>query len=158
MSSTEKFSRDLVKGRIAETIFEQMYRDTGNFTVLEFGYEKIVPELVQGGYSEHDDIVDTLRTAPDFAVIDMRKKHVRLIEVKFRSQIRPNEILAVAERMRKNWNPSYLFVASLSGFYFGSIEDIINARGYINPLEFDEISAKIQQKYLDILREFEGAK
>lgn len=153
--STQQFSRDLVKGRIAETVFEQMYRDTGNFTVLEFGYEKIVPELVQGGYREHDDIVDTLRNAPDFAVIDNRKKHVRLIEVKYRRRYLTEETLATAERMQKTWNPSYLFIATLNGFYFDSIEDIISRNGFISPLSDDEVPAEIRQKYLSVLAEFE---
>lgn len=154
--NTAKFSRDLVKGRIAETVFEQMYRDTGNFTVLEFGYEKIVPELVQGGYRERDDIVETLRNAPDFAVIDNRKKHVRLIEVKYRRRFLSEETLATAERMQKTWNPSYLFIATLSGFYFDSIEDIINRKGFITPLADDEVPVEIQEKYLAVLREFEN--
>jgi len=155
MTSTAKFSRDLVKGRIAETVFEQMYRDTGNFTVLEFGYEKIVPELVQGGYKEHDDIVDTLRNAPDFAVIDNRKKHVRLIEVKYRRRFMPEETLATAERMQKTWNPSYLFIATLGGFYLDSIVDIIQRNGFISPLADDEVPAEIQENYLAVLKEFE---
>lgn len=154
--STEKFSRDLVKGRIAETVFEQMYRDTGNFTVLEFGYEKIVPELVQGGYRERDDIVETLRSAPDFAVIDNRKKHVRLIEVKYRRRFLSEETLATAERMQKTWNPSYLFIATLSGFYFDSIEDIISRKGFISPLSDDEVPESLQSRYLEVLREFES--
>lgn len=145
----------LVKGRIAETVFEQMYRDTGNFTVLEFGYEKIVPELVQGGYRERDDIVETLRNAPDFAVIDNRKKHVRLIEVKYRRRFLSEETLATAERMQKTWNPSYLFIATSKGFYFDSIEDIIRCNGYITPLKHDEISKEIQERYLEILNDFE---
>jgi len=153
--NTAKFSRDLVKGRIAETVFEQMYRDTGNFTVLEFGYEKIVPELVQGGYHERDDIVETLRNAPDFAVIDNRKKHVRLIEVKYRRRFLSEETLATAERMQKTWNPSYLFIATLSGFYFDSIEYIIQRNGFITPLSDDEIPKDIQEKYLAVLQEFE---
>ena len=33
------FARNLVKGKIAETIFAQMLRETNQFTVLEFGYE-----------------------------------------------------------------------------------------------------------------------
>ena len=153
--NTAKFSRDLVKGRIAETVFEQMYRDTGSFTVLEFGYEKIVPELVQGGYRERDDIVETLRNAPDFAVIDNRKKHVRLIEVKYRRRYLAEETLATAERMQKTWNPSYLFIATLGGFYFDSIEDIIQRNGFISPLADDEVPTEIQQKYLSVLTEFE---
>jgi len=32
------FSEKLIKGRIAETIFEQILRDAGRFTVLAFGY------------------------------------------------------------------------------------------------------------------------
>lgn len=40
------FARNLVKGKVAETVFAQMLRSTGAFTVLEFGYEKIIPELV----------------------------------------------------------------------------------------------------------------
>jgi hypothetical protein len=44
------FARNLVKGKIAETIFAQMLREAGDFTVLEFGYEKVIPELVQRGY------------------------------------------------------------------------------------------------------------
>jgi hypothetical protein len=67
----------------------------------------------------------------------------------------PHEILAVAERMRKNWNPSYLFVASLNGFYVGSIEEIINARGSIDILGYDEVPKDIQNKYSKILKEFE---
>jgi hypothetical protein len=37
------FSKNLVKGRIAETLFEQMLRDAGCFTILSFGYEQIIP-------------------------------------------------------------------------------------------------------------------
>lgn len=87
MKPSEKFARNLFKGKIAETIFAQMLRETRQFTVLEFGYEKIVPELVQQGYSERNGLVETLRTAPDFAVINKEKREVRLIEVKYRRHI-----------------------------------------------------------------------
>ena len=66
----DKFARNLVKGKIAETIFAQMLREVRSFTVLEFGYEKIIPELVQQGYDENNIMLETLRTAPDFAVIN----------------------------------------------------------------------------------------
>ena len=42
MSKNITFARNLVKGKIAEAIFAQMLRETKEFTVLEFGYEKIV--------------------------------------------------------------------------------------------------------------------
>jgi len=68
------FARNLVKGKIAETIFAQMLRETKEFTVLEFGYEKIIPELVQQGYHDDNPMIETLRTAPDFAVINKRTR------------------------------------------------------------------------------------
>jgi hypothetical protein len=81
MQTPIDFTRHLVKGRITETIFSQMFRQSGKYTVLEFGYEKIVPELIQGGYVEHSRIIETLRTAPDFAIINNELKAVRLVEV-----------------------------------------------------------------------------
>nr|HPR10636.1 hypothetical protein [Candidatus Saccharibacteria bacterium] len=107
-----------MKGKIAETIFAQMLRETGQFTVLEFGYEKIIPDLVGQGYEENDALVETLRTAPDFAVIDHNSRSVHLVEVKYMRVINAAYVLKDAERMHKAWNPSYLFIASLQGFYF----------------------------------------
>ena len=70
------FARNLVKGKIAETVFAQMLRSTGQFTVLEFGYEKIIPELVEQGDDLNNEMVETLRTAPDFAVINKKTKEL----------------------------------------------------------------------------------
>ena len=85
MKSNEvSFARNLVKGKIAETVFAQMLRSIGQFTVLEFGYEKIIPELVGRGKGENDEMVEALRTAPDFAIINNKTKKVHLIEVKYR--------------------------------------------------------------------------
>ena len=91
-----KFARNLVKGKIAETVFAQMLRSTGEFTVLEFGYEKIIPELVGRGSGQNDEMVEALRTAPDFAVINTKTKEVHLIEVKYRREFSDNDILRIA--------------------------------------------------------------
>ena len=155
MATNEQFARSLVKGKIAETIFAQMLRETGQFTVLEFGYEKIVPELIQQGYSESNGLVETLRTAPDFAVINKEKREVRLIEVKYRRQVRSDDILKIAQRMHALWNPSYLFIASLEGFYFDEVHKIVERNGEIRPLKHPFISDETQQRYLQILIDFE---
>lgn len=150
-----EFARRLVKGKIAETIFAQMLRDTNEFTVLEFGYEKIIPELVQRGYGDNSPMVETLRTAPDFAVINQKTKEVRLIEVKYRSTMKDGEILEVADRMAQSWNPSFLFIATLDGFYFDEVAKIIKNKGKISRLKHPQISEELQSKYLDILINFE---
>jgi len=150
------FAKNLVKGKIAETIFAQMHREAGGFTVLEFGYEKIIPELVQQGYSENNLTIKTLRTAPDFAVINQKTKNVKLIEVKYMRILNLSYVLFDAQRMRESWNPSFLFVATLDGFYFDSIEIIIKNKGKISRLKDPQISLELQNKYLKILTDFEG--
>ncbi len=156
MSDGITFARNLVKGRIAETIFAQMYRETDRFTVLEFGYEKIIPELIQHGYQENNVMIETLRTAPDFAVIDQLNKEVKLIEVKYRRQMKASEILSTAKRMSESWNPSYLFIATLEGFYFDSIRDVIENEGEITPLDDRIIASSVQKNYIKILQDFES--
>lgn len=150
-----KFAINLVKGKIAETIFAQMLRETREFTVLEFGYEKIIPELVQQGYDENNIAIETLRTAPDFAVINQKTKEVRLIEVKYQRLINYDYVFGYAKKMSQSWNPSYLFIATLDGFYFDEINDVINNEGRITPLKHPQISDDIQAKYIKILTDFE---
>ena len=150
------FARNLVKGKIAETVFAQMLRSTGQFTVLEFGYEKIIPELIGRGKQQNDEMVEALRTAPDFAVINNKTKEVHLIEVKYRKSVRKSDMLSIAKRMSESWNPSYLFVGSEDGFYFGNIKEIIKAKGKIALLEHPQIPAKTQEQFLAILNDFES--
>jgi hypothetical protein len=155
MSNHKNFARQLVKGKIAETIFAQMLREAGGFTVLEFGYEKIIPDLVAQGYEENNNIVETLRTSPDFAVINHNNHDVKLIEVKYMHTIDANYVLKDAVRMHKSWNPSYLFIATRSGFYFGEISSIISNNGAIKPVDYDMVSEELQNDYLKLLQEFE---
>ncbi|MFA5360241.1 MAG: hypothetical protein WC349_04775 [Patescibacteria group bacterium] len=153
--SNINFARNLVKGKIAETVFAQMHREAGEFTVLEFGYEKIIPELIQQGYKENNGMIETLRTAPDFAVIDQRTKRVKLIEVKYKRLLNTAYVFENAERMSKSWNPSYLFIATLDGFYFDEINKIINNKGEISRLKNSHIPEDLQKQYLQILKDFE---
>lgn len=151
------FARNLIKGRIAETVFAEMLRHSGEFTVLEFGYEKVIPELTQSGcIREDNEMIETLRTAPDFAVINRKTKEVHLIEVKYQRTLKSKYILEAAEKMHNSWNPSYLFVATLDGFYFDNIEDIMKNKGNISPLIHPQIPEEIQKEYLKIIQAFEA--
>lgn len=149
------FTKQLVKGKVAETIFSQMFRQSGNFTVLEFGYEKVIPEMIQQGYNENSPMIETLRTAPDFAVIDRETRQVKLIEVKYQRFLNSNYTLKAAQRMSQSWNPSYLFIATLNGFYMDEITNIIKNHGEITPLIHPKISSDLQKDYLQILIDFE---
>lgn len=153
--SNVNFTRQLVKGKIAETIFSQMFRESGNFTVLEFGYEKVIPEMIQQGFNESNPMIETLRTAPDFAVIDRDTRQVKLIEVKYQRSLNPEYTLRAANRMSQSWNPSYLFIATLDGFYMDEIANIIKSDGNIAPLTHPKITNSLQNEYLQILKRFE---
>ncbi len=150
------FARNLVKGKIAETVFAQMLRSTGQFTVLEFGYEKIIPELVGRGKGKNNEMVEALRTAPDFAVINNKTKEVHLIEVKYRHNFSNSAVLSIAKRMSASWNPSYLFVATVDGFYFGEVREIIKRKGKIDLLNHPQIPKSTQESFLKILNDFES--
>ena len=154
--SNIKFARNLVKGKIAETVFAQMLRETRQFTVIEFGYEKMIPEMIQQGYDEKNDMIETLKTAPDFAVINQKTKKVKLIEVKYMKELNNGFALKHAKRMSKSWNPSYLFIATQQGFFFDEISNIIDNNGETPTFSYGQISEDVQNKYLKILKDFEA--
>ena len=134
-----------------------MFRASGKYTVLEFGYEKIIPELVQYGHSnsESSGVIDTLRTAPDFAIISKETKLVHLVEVKYRHAMNNLEIKKCAEKMHESWNPSYLFVASQDGFYMDEIGTIIDNNGVVSELMESIITKSDQEQYLKVIKDFE---
>lgn len=149
------FSKQLIKGRVAEMIFEQMLRDAGGFTVLGFGYEKILPELARRQHSiEAEKTMEIIRRAPDFAVIKHENNKVYLVEVKYMREVKEEYVKDAAEKMIASWNPSYLFIVSPDRFYFESAESVVRNGGKIESLGSETIEAGLQKKYLDLLNNF----
>ena len=149
------FSRNLVKGRIAEILFEQMLRDTGYFTILAFGYENILPELAHRQNDVHaQETMEIIRRAPDFAVIDNESHEVYLVEVKYMMRPTVEKIIAASKRMFESWKPSYLFLATPDGFFFDKASDILEKKGIISSIDNPKIPKELQDKYREILNEF----
>lgn len=148
------FSRDLIKGRIAEVIFEQMFRESGQFTILRFGYEYTMPELAQYRRTLKKEVVEDISNAPDFALISQSKKELYLVEVKFRMNPRKDDLKKIAETILKRWDPSWLFVASPHGFFFDSCRTIIQNNGEMGPLFDKWVTRESQREYLKLLDEF----
>lgn len=150
------FTKELIKGRIAETIFEQMFRGSGRFTILKFGYENTSPELAQYQHLlKNNKILDKVRHAPDFLLITQDKTEAYFIEVKFRSTINHLQISETANQVLEQANPSWLFIATPKGFYFDPCNTIINNKGNINKLSESWIPFPIQKEYLALLNMFE---
>jgi len=149
------FSYNLVKGRIAETLFEQMLRDAGCFTVLSFGYENIAPGLMSRQASiKAEETMEIIRRSPDFVVIDNKNHEVHLVEVKYMKRLKKEYVFPIAEKMYGSWKPSWLFLATPKGFYFSKVSDIVERKGDIFELTTTQISKKLQLKYLDLLNRF----
>jgi len=155
MSDHIDFSRKLLKGKIGEMIFEQMMNETGMFTVLPFGYENVLPELAQHQHDmKAEEAMEVIRRAPDFVVINNDTHDVYLVEVKYRSRISADDNLFEAERMFRSWKPAYLFLVTPHGFYFDSAKNIIHKKGVIESLGTEHFSKELQEKYIDLLKEF----
>ncbi len=164
-----KFTDNLLKGKIAEIIFEQMLRSIQSrkengelenvFTVLHFGYEHILPELAKNkDIKKRANItLDAIRTAPDFAIVNNKTKEVSLVEVKYRKKLDKDDILSVAKHMEKSWVTAKLFIATPDGFYFDDIKDIIENNGKIQKFSHPDIDYKTQQQYLKLLNKYENS-
>jgi hypothetical protein len=149
------FSRQLIKGRITETVFEQMIRSEGRYDVIPFGYEHTVPTLAQYQHlSAIRRVMDKIADAPDFALVLNDKKEVYLVEVKYRSTLDSVELKALAERMLARWNPSWLFIATPTGFYCAPCSAIAKD-GSISYLSESWVTKERQKEHLALLNEFE---
>lgn len=149
------FSRNLIKGKIAEQIFEEMFRISEEFTIIPLGYEHTTPIIAQ--YQHHAQIKEVLaniRSAPDFALISQDKSQVYLVEVKYRNELNSRDILQIAQQTVTRWNPCFIFVVTQDKFYFSSCNRIVEKTGEIEPLSTSWIKTDIQQSYLTLMKEF----
>lgn len=149
------FSRQLLKGKITEAIFEEMFRVSEEFSVIHIGYEYTVPVLAQ--FQHHiqiQQVLQNIRKTPDFTLISQDKSRVYLVEVKYRHTLEQEEILHLAQDLVSKWNPIFLFLATQDNFYFESCKSIIENNGNIQLLPEAWIDKAIQTQYQSLLKEF----
>jgi hypothetical protein len=154
-----EYTKNFIKGKIAENIFELMFRECNKFTVLKFGYENTVPELAQYQHLAHiKSVLENIRNAPDFVLISQDKTEIYLVEVKYRTNINPQELKEFAEQSLKTWNPLWLFIASPKGFFFSPCSYVIKGEGNISPIQEKWVSNEMQKAFLEVLNYFEKPK
>ena len=153
----ETFIKDLVKGKIAEIVFEQMFRESGRYTILHSGYEYTLPELAQyQNLAEIRTVIENIRNAPDFVLVSQDKKEVYLVEIKYRTHRVPDDLKNICEKTLKTWNHCWLFVASPDGFFFEPCNTVLNNNGHIGPLVNEKfVDHKIRDDYLKLLKQLE---
>ena len=148
------FSRNLIKGRIAEVVFEQMIREEGRYTVIPFGYEHTVPTLAQYQHlAEVKRVMSNIKDAPDFALISDDKTKIYLVEVKYQSNFNLEELHKTSEKLLERWDYPWIFVATPEGFFCGLCRDIVTEKR-INKLPESWVAKDRQTEYLKFLNEF----
>lgn len=158
------FPENLIKGRIAETIFELMFREVTDFEVYPLGYEHTTPILRQyRDQSDHiqphkeilDKVLANFSNAPDFLLTKPDKSEIYIVEVKYRHTPKDEDILEIAKDLNQSWHPSNLFLATSQGFFYNTCYTIQSNQGQIQPLKESIISKEKQEYYHTLLMRFE---
>ena len=148
------FDEGLIKGKITEVIFEEMFQKQGEFEVIPVGYEYQTPDVAQNLFkSENRHFVERFRHLPDFVLYSKNTNQAFLVEVKFRHKIDEQDLVKIATLVHGYNGPSYLFLATPEGFYFGSCKKIMEEK-YIEELSYTWISKDLQDKYLNLLNKY----
>lgn len=152
------FTKNLIKGEIAQAIFEQMFIEMDTSIIIPFGYEYTASVLhqFQRGMDEKDrEDLQNVRNVPDFLLVSQQKRNAILVEVKYRRKKDSELIKRIAHEVYGRWPSTWLFLATLDGFYFGKCSDIKKS-GKIDSLSTKLISEKRQEQYLTLLKNFIG--
>lgn len=153
MRTNLDFSRNLVKGHIAETIFEQMIREEDGYTVFHFGYEHTLPMLAQYRKTIKEVDLEKISNAPDFVLISNDRQEAYLVEVKYRSDLNKTELKKIAKQLLSRWGDCWLFVCTPKGFYCSPCKTT-QFDGHVSKLSERWVSKKRQKAYLELLNEF----
>jgi len=115
----ENFGESMLKGRMAETLFEELLKESGNI-VYRFGYEALVQNLIQldARFDRYGEIGEKIRAIPDFIVIDKIGKP-SFVEVKFRwrPELHENDKKKF-ERVAKYWGARMVLINCWEQPYF----------------------------------------
>jgi hypothetical protein len=144
--------KKLFNQKITEHIFQYMFREAGKYTVIPIGYEATAEELEP--YKRHAyvrKVLDNLKAAPDFVLISKDKTDVIVVEVEYIAKAEPEDIGDMVHTVLRRWDPSYVFIATQTGFYFDSCNSVKAENGHIKLLSEHWVKMDMQHKYLELL-------
>lgn len=119
MGFDEHYSEDVLKGRMAECLVEELLKESGN-KVYRFGYESVLQNLTQVEkiFDRYSEIGEKIRSIPDLLVINKEGKPF-FIEVKFRWHPEWHENdFKMLDYLSSFWRPIIIFVNCYKKPYF----------------------------------------
>lgn len=123
MTQTNFDPENMLKGRMAETLVEDLLKQSGN-SVYRFGYEAILQNLtqIQQNFDRYSDAGERIRAIPDFIVVDYVGKPI-FLEVKFRWDGKPHrEDVERFKKIETFWNARMILVNCVEKPYFRIID------------------------------------
>lgn len=148
------FTKQLIKGKIAETIFQNIFESSRKYLILPLGYENTNPVLRQFNYiKEINGMLKRISDTPDFALIHKEDNTVMLVEVKYRREISKSKLKSLAKGICENWKDTYIFLITQEDIYLDKCSSVKEI-GEIQTLHTDIIDQKKQDQYLEMVREY----
>lgn len=78
------FTENSVKGRVAETIIQELFLAHG-YNVFHYGMERSIPGIAQLTCKTFGPVQHQIRSMPDFVVQNRRNNRLHFVEVKYRA-------------------------------------------------------------------------
>lgn len=135
------FRYNMIKGRIAETLIQELFLSMG-YNVFRYGMENTIPGIMDLLKGIRTDVADDIRRMPDFVIQNPSTREVNFVEVKFRA----NEFFSL-----KDLSPNYPYTNS----YF-----IIVSKKHIKCISYKELEegmdiSPTSRNYLGSRKEFD---
>jgi hypothetical protein len=88
-----KFRYGMIKGRIAETLIQELFLSLG-YNVFRYGMENTIPGIMELLKGVRSDVALEIRRMPDFVMQNPLTKEVHFVEVKFRAsgEFKPKDL------------------------------------------------------------------
>jgi len=99
-------------------------------------------------------MIEIVRRAPDYAIVNEDTHMVTLVEVKYMAKRTNSKVLGCAKEIENSWRHAALFIASPDGFYFDQVANVIKNKGVIRPFAHGKIPQKTISEYTALLNEF----
>ena len=135
---TQYTPENMIKGRIAEAIIEELLKASGN-DVYRFGYESILQNLVQRGsnFDRRNKNAHQVQSIPDFVVLNAEGNNF-FLEVKFRAN---PDWLIKDPRLRRTmeyWQPKLILVTVVKPYFrIVTPKSLLDERCFFEPLKTD---------------------
>ncbi len=78
------FRENMIKGRIAETLIEELFLSL-DYNVFRYGMENTIPGIMDLLKGVRSDVANNIKRMPDLVVQDKNSNEVFFVEVKFRA-------------------------------------------------------------------------